>query len=71
MQSNRVIRTLKQRNKSPDVILEFTPNPTFKEEFLQFVEEILSWERKEKKNSFYEKSNNNFNNKNLYDKSKM
>jgi hypothetical protein len=34
--------------KSPEVILEFISNPNFKEEFLEFIEEVLNWSRPEK-----------------------
>jgi hypothetical protein len=40
--SKEAIKELK-KNKSPEVILEFMPNPTFEEEFLEFVEEVLNW----------------------------
>lgn len=34
-----------EKKKSPKVILEFAPDPNFEEELLEFIEEILSWER--------------------------
>jgi hypothetical protein len=40
---------LKSKNKFPKVILQFDPNPTFKEEFLEFVETVLSWNDKDNK----------------------
>ena len=39
---------LMSKNKLPKVILKFEPNPTFKEEFLEFVETVLSWNKEEK-----------------------
>jgi len=39
---------LRSKNKPPKVILKFEPNPTFEEEFLEFVEEVLSWDKEEK-----------------------
>jgi len=46
--SKEAIKELKQRNKSPEVILEFMPNPTFEEEFWDFIESVLNWSRPEK-----------------------
>ena len=38
---------MKMRNEKPKVIIKFEPSFTFKEEFLEFVEEVLSWPRNE------------------------
>lgn len=32
------------KDEKPEVIIKFEPTPNFEEEFLEFVEEILSWE---------------------------
>lgn len=48
--NERTIKELRQKNKSPRVILEFVPNPNFEEEFLEFIEEILSWEENSNEN---------------------
>jgi len=39
------------KNKLPKVILKFEPNPTFREEFSEFVEKVLSWVEEEKPKS--------------------
>jgi len=38
----------RSKNKPPKVILKFEPSPYFEEEFLEFVEEVLSWNKEEK-----------------------
>jgi hypothetical protein len=59
------------KEEAPRVIIKFEPTSNFMEEFLEFVELVINWKGKEKENLLYKKSNNNFTNKNLYDKSKM
>ena len=39
---------LMSKNKLPKVILKFEPSPYFEDEFLEFVEEVLSWDKEEK-----------------------
>jgi len=39
---------LRSKNKLPKVILKFEPSPYFEEEFAEFVENVLSWDKKEK-----------------------
>jgi len=39
-----------EKKKSPKVILEFSPNPNFEEDFLDFVGRILRWERNSNEN---------------------
>jgi len=38
------------KDEKPKVIIKFEPAPNFEEEFLEFVEEVLSWDRNPKKN---------------------
>lgn len=40
----------KQRKKKSKVILKFEPNLNFKEEFADFVEEVLKWKKAKKRN---------------------
>jgi hypothetical protein len=50
MLNERTIKELRQKKKSPKVILKFVPTPNFEEEFLEFIEEILSWEKNSNEN---------------------
>lgn len=43
------------KNKPPEVIIEFEPNSTFREEFIEFIEQVLSWAEEKSTN----KSKNN------------
>lgn len=45
--SKEAIKELKQK-KLVEVVVEFMPNPTFEEEFLEFVESVINWPRSEK-----------------------
>jgi len=38
------------KDEKPKVIIKFEPAPNFEEEFLEFVEEVLSWERNPNEN---------------------
>ena len=38
------------KDKKPKVIIKFEPSPSFEEEFLEFVEEVLSWDRNPNEN---------------------
>ena len=38
------------KDEKPKVIIKFEPNPNFEEEFLEFVEEVLSWKENSNKN---------------------
>ena len=38
------------KEEKPKVIIKFEPNPNFEEEFLEFVEEVLSWDRNPNEN---------------------
>jgi len=49
MQSSKAIKELKQKKKLPEIILEFMPNSTFEEEFLEWVETVLSWGKENEK----------------------
>jgi hypothetical protein len=62
MQSNKAIKKLKQRNKLPEVILEFVPNPTFEKEFLEFVESLINCFKSEKNLNLKENENGKFSN---------
>jgi len=50
MVSERTIKKLRRNKKLPEIIVEFIPDPNFEEEFLEFVEEVLSWERNPNEN---------------------
>jgi len=64
MSKEEIIEQLKQKNKPSRVILEFMPNPNFDEEFLEFVEEVLSWKElnQEKKLNLEKNENSKFSN---------
>jgi len=36
------------KNKPPEVIISLEPSPNFEQEFLEFIETVLSWPEKEK-----------------------
>jgi len=38
---------LRPENKLPKVILKFEPSPYFEDEFVEFVEQVLSWKEEE------------------------
>ena len=38
------------KDEKPEVIIKFEPSPNFEEEFLEFIEEVLSWDRNPNKN---------------------
>jgi len=38
------------KDEKPKVIIKFEPNPNFEEEFLEFVEEVLSWKENSNEN---------------------
>jgi len=38
---------LRSKNKPPKVILKFEPSPYFEDEFVEFVEQVLSWKEEE------------------------
>jgi len=45
------------KNKSPKVMLKFGPSPNYEEEWLEFVETVLSWPEPKKENSITELKN--------------
>ena len=59
MVDERTIKKLKQKKKSPEVMIVFTPDPNFEERFLDFLEKILSW--KGNSNESEKEKNNNKN----------
>ena len=59
--------------QKPKVIIEFEPAPAFQEEFLEFVEEVLSWSSGEEQTEKAPINNRPLNNKgkeNVEEKSK-
>jgi len=38
-----------KKKKEPKVIIKFDPSPYLEQEFLEFVEEVLSWNKDEKR----------------------
>jgi|GEM_PF-6715546 len=34
---------MKQKNKKPEIIVSFEPDPDYEERFLEFVEDVLFW----------------------------
>ena len=62
------------KNQKPQVIIKFEPNPTFDEEFLEFLEEVLKFEEnKEEKKEVNNRPCQNtalFENKSSYETSK-
>lgn len=37
------------RQQKPEIIAEFEPGPNFEEEYLNFVEKVLSWPEEDEK----------------------